>query len=281
MIGKKGEEGMGTLVAIILVAVTAIILFSFSGELFAKGKSASDIEACRLSVIAQSKTKIAGRTSVSLKCPRREIVFFNNKVEINGKKSSGYDFKHLSRDIVNMVLAEELRLCWYRMGEGKEEVFGEDLILDFNIVCSICSDIKFDKEVVESGRGVATFSDLIPYLKSKKLSDSKTQGISLWDYFTKIEGFAQFENYAVVLSLEKGFVNPVDLIKQGLKAEEIETMVPEFFESSFSPEKSYSVYYEGLKSSSLAQITGVESVYATGILENRKVAEKCKNNIAN
>ena len=138
MIGKRGEEGIGTLVAIISVAVAAIILFAFSGELFAKGKNASDIEACRLSVIAQGETKIAGKTLAALKCPRREIKLFDGKTELNGKKLS-YKFKDLNEEIVNKAVAEELRLCWYRMGEGKKIFSMNPFLMPKNLSKFLCS----------------------------------------------------------------------------------------------------------------------------------------------
>ena len=118
---KKGisAEMMVVLLAFVIVAM---ILLAFSSRLKDLLIQDSDVETCRLSVLAQAQTKIAGKTIVPLECPRRLVKIFNDKAEINGKRSK-YQYKQLTNEQVNEIAAEELRLCWYMMAEGKRDVF--------------------------------------------------------------------------------------------------------------------------------------------------------------
>ena len=142
--GKKGIIGYGALATIILVLVVAFILLNWAGTFASILKKGSDIEVCRLSVLAQAQTKLLGQTPVSLKCSRRQVKLFNDKIEINGKKESKYEFKEVDDNIVNKLIAEELRLCWYMMGEGEINVFRQNIIVNTDTVCVVCAEISFD-----------------------------------------------------------------------------------------------------------------------------------------
>ena len=152
------------LVTLIVIILAAITLFAFSGELTSLLKEDADIETCRLSVLAQAQTKILGKSIVPLDCPRRTIKIYENKVEVNGKKSSKYSFKKLTENEVNRILAEELRLCWYKLIEGKRDVFESSFIIGADNTCLICSEIEFDDKL--EGQ---IFSGLLGYLKSKEI----------------------------------------------------------------------------------------------------------------
>ena len=98
------------MVVLLAFIIVAIILLTFSGQLTSLFKEDADIETCRLSVLAQSQTKLFGKSIVPLDCPRRNLKIFENKVEINGKKSKKYEFNKLTADEVNHIAAEEMRL---------------------------------------------------------------------------------------------------------------------------------------------------------------------------
>ncbi|MGF7473507.1 hypothetical protein WFJ45_22140, partial [Salmonella enterica subsp. enterica serovar Minnesota] len=64
-------------------------------------------------------------------CKTFGVVFYDDHVEINGKTVKVYDtrkkasvrkFDGLTDDIVNRVVAEELRGCWYEFLEGKQSL---------------------------------------------------------------------------------------------------------------------------------------------------------------
>jgi len=164
---KKKAGGVGTLGVVILTLVVFLVLFPFTGIFASIVTKGGDIEACRLSVLAQAQKKIAGQTFVSLKCPRKQLKFFDDGVEINdGEKEPKYKFKKLDDEAVNRVIAEELWGCWDMMGRGKLDVFRNNLIGlgAGDNVCIICAEMSFDKSV-----GQKQFKGLIDYLKGEKI----------------------------------------------------------------------------------------------------------------
>src|SRR3989338_5222821 len=173
MTSKKGLT-WSTFGILVLLAATFLLLWAFAGNFVGILKEGGDVEACRLSVLAQAQTnKLVGTSPVPFQCNRRQVKLYNNKIEINGQKDTKYDFKELNSNIVNKLVAEELRLCWYALGEGELSVFEQDLIdpgiITFTgeSVCDICAEISFDKSVDSTKQ----FTGLLDYLKSTKVPD--------------------------------------------------------------------------------------------------------------
>ncbi len=166
------------MVILLAFVIVALILLTFSSELKDLFTEDADIETCRLSVLAQAQTKVAGKTIVPIDCPRRLVKIFNDKAEINNKRSK-YQYKQLTNEQVNEIAAEELRLCWYMMAEGKRDVFEQSYLFEtkFN-TCLICSEIEFDESLKRS-----SYSGLLDYLKLKIPKGD----ISYLDYLTKTQ----------------------------------------------------------------------------------------------
>ena len=177
MIDGKRSMGYSTLAIIILLLVLAYVLLTNTNTFAGILKKGGDIEVCRLSVLAQASVKLAGQSPLSLKCPRREIKLFNDKVEINGKKEAKYEFKKLDDNIVNKIVAEELRLCWYKMGEGEVNVFQQAYVTEIDTVCLICSEISFDQKLENK-----QFQGLVDYLKGNKMHETD---IYYFDYLIR------------------------------------------------------------------------------------------------
>lgn len=176
MQSKKGILSEQTVLLVILVAA-ALVLFSGAIAFVNFFKSSSDLEACRLSVLAHEQLKFVGKSPISLDCPRREVEFFSNKVEIDGKKSKEYSFNEINEDVVNRVAADELASCWYKIGEGKVDVFDQEFIADKNHICLVCAEISFKDKVKDS-----TFSNLDNFLKKNTMQSS---GITYHNYLTE------------------------------------------------------------------------------------------------
>ena len=68
MIKCKNSIGYGTFAIIILALVIAFVLFNYGSSVAKVIKKVSDVEICRLSVLAQAESEIAGQTPLSLKC---------------------------------------------------------------------------------------------------------------------------------------------------------------------------------------------------------------------
>lgn len=189
---KKGL--FGPLVIMILVVASAILLFVFAEIIFSRNSAQGAIEACRISVLSQAKLEIAGASPLSLNCLRRYIDIYNDHVEFgnqpdktktisvynNGKKVKRYN--QLNNDIVNYVVAEEMRICWYQFGEAKTEIFPNNEKLTEIIgtadddICFICSEIEFID--IKNKQ----YTGLIEYLKNNYPKDKK---YTYWEYFNQ------------------------------------------------------------------------------------------------
>ena len=172
-----------TLVVVLAFVLVAFVLLAFSTQLSDLLKSNTDIEICKLSVLAQATTRKtpigvdAPTTLTPLECPRRILKIFEDKAEIkiNDKKAGTYKFKEANTDEVNHVAAEELKVCWYMLNEGNRNILENALIFGYN-TCLICSEIEFDANL--KGK---SFSGLTDYVNSKKTKD----GITYFEYLTR------------------------------------------------------------------------------------------------
>jgi hypothetical protein len=267
MIGGKKGIGVSTLAVLILFLSIFLVLIAFTGGIKNFLQERSDVEVCRLSAIAQAKTKPAGLdvTKVSLKCPRRQVKFFEDRVEINGKRMRKYKFNKLDSNTVNKVVAEELRLCWYMMGEGELNVFRANLVVNEN-ACVICSEIGFDKSV-----GKQTFSGLVDFLKTEKIPNSDEYYI---DYLVK----SQRNMYLTV-----PFVGLLPWTQYGpwgygttnFIEDESKRQKPDT--TSFDTSKQYVIYFLGFKPGIVNSVLqAFDSAYYIGLGEPEKAVKECQ-----
>lgn len=248
------------LVTILAFALVAWVVITFGSQLASQLKEDTDIETCRLSVLAQAQTrKIPGvgistpGTIVPLDCPRRNLKIFKDNVEINGKKSKKYKFKKLTSDEMNRIAAEELRLCWYKMAEGNKNIFEQSYLIEFKTnTCLICSQIEFDEDI-QNG----PFEGLVDYLKSNKIPK---RDVSYFDYLVK----PQSDTYLFYLPWTQwnpwfyGTSNKVT-------------------ESSFNPRNKYVVYFLAFKPAWLPEtLLAVTSAYYIGLGKEDKLNEECQ-----
>ncbi len=136
---KKRGIAMETLVQAIIVVVIFFALIYLASLFLEASSEKAVIEKCRISVLANSKvhevegkslTQVAVSTDIPISCPAP-------KKEVSGK--------YLTEQFY--AISEELRNCWYKMGEGKLQVFGKDYFGDLNILeknknsayCLVCS----------------------------------------------------------------------------------------------------------------------------------------------
>ena len=219
---QKRAEGR-TLVIMIIVIASAMVLILFGGKLYAAITGGASDNACRLSIFAQSKLKgFTGKSPVSIECPRKEIIFYKDHVEehIEGKSNNikikigeklEKKFKELDDVIVNQVIAEELRRCWYKTGEGELDAFDEGGLLGTE-TCLLCSTIEFDDEVINAG--TVPFPDLMIYLENNKISP-KGEEISYLDYLSKVKTARGF--MWIPIQYKTFYQEEVDKIEPGKK----------------------------------------------------------------
>jgi len=160
----RSKKGMGieALVALVMLIAATLFLLIYYLKVVDKYDTYSDREVCRESVLAQSiSTYVEGSGDlISLNCPTSNIQFFKDHVERNGKSMAVKDpetndltkkFSSLNKGIVNQVVAEEIRWCWYQFLEGQKELFTRNLVGagllnggDEPKFCYICDEIYFD-----------------------------------------------------------------------------------------------------------------------------------------
>ena len=233
---KKG--GMReTLVRVLLFIAAAVLVFYVANFSFAYIGAKTDLEQCRLSVLAQTKT--AQPTSgyfnspIILNCPRKVVEIYEDKVMVDGKP----DYLQLNLDLdneltkedVNYIFAEEMRECWYKFGEGRLDVFNED---KWDRVCMICSKVSFDKN--NMGETYSGFRDYLRQHSSLKFDDEMT-----------------YETY-LNQNAEDGWIDVPDKYR-GFN----------YVADSFSTGSSYLVYFIGFKEQAGADIGGFMPSYYT------------------
>lgn len=118
---------------------------------------------CKQSILmaAKSKESSAGETITgSLNCPRKDLILKKKDIVEGGK---------INQEKAHDIIAKEMALCWYSMGEGQIDPFSD---FDEGSFCLICSTIKFDKHLqkyyAENGQ---------------KIFDGEIEETELQDYF--------------------------------------------------------------------------------------------------
>lgn len=265
--------GYGTLATLIIAMVVLFVLLGYTSTFANVLKKGSDVEICKLSVLAHAQSKFLGETPVQLKCPRREVKLFNNKVEINRKKDSKYEFNQLNEEVVNKVIAEELRLCWYKMGEGYLNVFRQDAVDSAVIytsgenICLICSEISFDKKITNK-----KFSGLVNFLKSNK---PQGEDYYYFDYLIRSQRnlYLLWGNIPWTQYTPWGW-GTTDKITNSLQ----ENMKKyQDADSDFRADQSYVIYFLGWKPAWLQEKFGQStSAYYIGLSNPEKVAKECR-----
>jgi len=168
-------SGMELVGVMIILLVTIVFLSGALSQILELFKIKSETEACRASLLAHATLKKAPLAIPSkIDCPRKKMVFYDDKVMINDKKVE--EFSKLTNDIVNRHVAEQMRNCWYAVGEGKLDVFSGE-IAGINNVCLVCAEITFGEDVDDEIYGY-----LDKYVKENKVPVKGKEEITYADY---------------------------------------------------------------------------------------------------
>jgi hypothetical protein len=184
IMGKKAQ--FGNVVGIILIVASAIVLVLFAGKIIDILMQTSSEGKCTASAQLSSSTRIAGVETVSIDCPmklieikmadlRAEMTKSKNTIKTiqNSGKDTGINYfndtenaKILKEFALDKKVAEEMRACWQKLGEGNLELFNAwynplgtesvpwikwlPKLLDPAkppTTCVICARIKFDSDI--------------------------------------------------------------------------------------------------------------------------------------
>ena len=201
---KKAQMEMDTFGKLTLILVMIILIISIwaivKAAFFSHEDSGVERVVCRESVLRQAATRGTGgnwiqmlfkRKSIfDIDCPQYLITFYNDRVAI--KSATGdeqkypvlyqggvvKDFKGLKDEMVNYVVSNEIRLCWYQFQEGKMDIFNKALgdVMDDEKVCFICDQITFDQTSFQENQ---EFKGLWDYIHSTENSRIKR---TVYDY---------------------------------------------------------------------------------------------------
>ena len=237
---KRKRSELNTVVTLIIILFCAILSFFVIQKIVTTYSGKTPIDICRLSVLTQAETAripaISGEKSpFSIDCDTRYVHFYNDRVETgykidktspmeimyNGKKVK--EFGSLNEYIVNQVIAEEMRICYYQFGAGKLHVF-DNSIYGNNDVCFICSQIDFKD--VPNTIPQRQYTGLMEYFNKTYIKNEKMtyfqyfnqNGVSIpWKTFVERIGNINIdttETYAVIFTKQDRRLGV--LITQGL-----------------------------------------------------------------
>ncbi len=191
MFSKKGDLAVEELLKWIIVLVFILILAGVSKPLYSFITQKSSVEVCRESALLQSTTKTLGKTHLELACPRTYLDITDTKIISDFKDSvpvriQGYKDEQLvstyddltssqQESLVNTVFAEEMRECWYKMGEGNLAVFPQPLGTEGTVLCLVCSQIQFHSLDTKQ-------TALFPYLKQEKIQKEHAKDRTYYEY---------------------------------------------------------------------------------------------------
>jgi len=257
---------ISTVVKVIILLITVAILFPFIKGIVEWIYNSNPDQACSLSVIKHAASKeatLTGAKGSDMNCPRKQIVFYNDKVEIDddkirvqsavGEKRSS-SFKSLNSYIVNQVMADELVSCYKKMGKGNLNVFNQKIFwMDLDIFnvdrvpCMICSEVNFKGFDIPMD-----FEGLEYYLKTEDMNSD-----------TKYYDFLAQKSYL----LER--LNPIKFTK-------VYRSFGENTEYELSTDKSYTVIFAAGKTTKAKEWTDSdENYYSTHILKTEEIAKTC------
>jgi hypothetical protein len=271
---KKGITGV--MITLIILLVAFIVMYPAMTRLYAIITGSSEDEACKLSIEMHAAYKKATLNTVvpAITCPRKEIIFYQDHIDIRGKKAAVQEiqgqtkkvttFRSITPYYVNQVLAKELKECWELGGEGKVNVFENDFLpsvstKDYN-VCLVCAQMKFQLEQDNS------FSGLVAYMGSNAISTIDNKNPITYQMY-----FDQFKQPSVWAKSIPWTHYTTDTSPLRLSSK-----IMPGNEATLDSKNSYAIVFQGFKPDTLSQVTGAfDSAYYVILMQTEEVAQYC------
>jgi hypothetical protein len=188
---KHKKAQWGSVLETILLILGAVLLIIAVWGIYGKLNHKTAEEVCRASVLAQANTKVVGSFSgltspFSIKCEKRfvdiapksalegsdPVALKPLEIHYNGRTIKRYD--SLNDDIVNQIIANEMKVCFYQFGEGMLNAFDQHFFGNSD-VCFVCAEVKFKDITTQQ-----TFSGFIDYINNTYVPDKK---YTYYEYF--------------------------------------------------------------------------------------------------
>ncbi|MBW2992762.1 hypothetical protein KY345_06105 [Candidatus Woesearchaeota archaeon] len=208
----KKKAQMGKVVGIILIVVGALVLIPLTGIILNIMKESGEQAACITSAQLSSRTKVGGIETINLNCPMKlKTITMKNldeqtakakkeleKIDLYNEGSedkirldvySNRDLRTLREYVLNKEIAEEMRGCWEKLGEGQLNLFNAwygnlletpwEIILPKDTIpttCVICARIKFDENIQENYPDVTSINEWL------KINTVPQKAITYYDF---------------------------------------------------------------------------------------------------
>lgn len=202
-IAKKGQMSQAVIISIIILLLTAGILFYFIKIM--PIPDIVDKEACHQSVLLRSQEFLGGvkpaqTFQLPLNCKTEEI-----EISIT-------DDDQIKRDIANAMYD-----CWWMLGEGDKNFFGKGFTKDS--YCTICSKIKFSDNVQKKIKEIKDFDF---YLRTTQIPK---KNMTYMEYFTKGKDVENMSDTPIIINTSKEYLVIYELIEASAAPERIAGMV--------------------------------------------------------
>jgi len=182
---------MGFLVTMLIILIAGLVIIIVITQFTKKAGMEGAVDACRFSVMAQTASTIKVKNVVSvgspldIQCDTRYVTFKNTEVDAGLDPDSKQPMKvfynnqqvtkfaNLNDYVVNQVLAEEMRVCFYQFGQGAVRIWSNQESMFKKNACFICSDVTFDMKDKE-------YTGLLDFLDKTTI---KSEGVTYQKYF--------------------------------------------------------------------------------------------------
>ncbi len=220
---KRGEITSKQLVTIIILIVSfsVILIFFFSLDL---QRGISD-DACRNSVILRSKLPVIGE-GVKLNC-KTNYICISREDECKESTKDTTTIKVKDKNEIIEALADLMRDCWWKMGEGDVD-YSRGVDLTTENYCAVCDVVHFDESIKNNEElNKLTYKEFYFYLSNKKVpnkdesylyyltgfSDLTSERARLLQSEEKVDIFD--EKYFFNLADDKGYALVTGISKKG------------------------------------------------------------------
>ncbi len=180
---KKGELSALTKLIIAAIVGFLLILLMF-GMVIPSLSNSIDREDCRISVETMARTKVVQESPIikDLKCNTQFVEITEKVIKKNEKIIATLNKEPEYR--IKKAIADEMYDCWYQMGEGKLDPWGDWQIKPHTKHCIVCSEITFDNKAQKIHSQI---KDLDVFLKKTNVPQ---KDFTYSDYITGGKGFA-------------------------------------------------------------------------------------------
>ncbi|MDP2750189.1 MAG: hypothetical protein Q8O89_05130 [Nanoarchaeota archaeon] len=174
----------------ILIIIAGIILIIIAGYVIFAGRQTSDTETCRMSAQAATTLRPSKQLKqmIELECETDFIIVNGSKITKDGKKITDIT-EGRAQDQAKRVIANEMYDCWYQLGAGDYDLFGN--FEGGDVQCLVCSYIDFDQSYNKQYGNLEDFNEFL---------DKKIPGKDI-----------SYARYLSKNGLEKGQIPKVDI----------------------------------------------------------------------